>query len=258
LGTFNSDILYTLQLHLFLPLIFHRKGNEQGLIIFASDRQDIDEIWVIAPDGSNLRRVTRHSEKIYYIEPSFSPDGQWIVFEVDIDAPDEIQQGSIMKVRLDGSGLIQLTDGPGGGVDDRLPNWSPLGDRILFQRRALGSDVWNLYTVAPDGTDLHQVTTSDAGNTDASWSPDGKCIVYSTDHNGLPTPNIFIISASGGQPKRVTFSNSHEDGAPSWSPDGKWIAFESHESQDEDSPSALWHIAIPLNLCSSLNLLPHY
>jgi TolB protein len=138
-----------------------------------------------------------------------------------------------------------MTDGPGNGSDDRQSNWSPTGDRILFQRRAPGSDDWNLYTMAADGGDVRPVTAAPSSDTDASWSPDGRWIVYSADHREAPVPNIFIVSAEGGVPLRVTRDDTHEDGAPSWSPDGKWIAFESHLGQDEDTPASLWRIRAP-------------
>ena len=98
--------------------------------------------------------------------------------------------------------------------------------------------------MSPDGTDFRPVTTNPSSDTDASWSPDGRWIVYSSDYGGLPVPNIFVVSAAGGIPIRVTHDDTHEDVAPSWSPDGKWIAFESHEGPDEDAPSALWRIAV--------------
>ncbi len=216
-----------------------------GRIVFASDRAESDDIWRIAPDGADFSRITTHDGPPWYIEPSWSPDGAWIVFEADGDAPDDRQQGSIWKVRVDGTGLTVLTDGPAAGVDDRQPNWSPAGDRILFQRHDPGSEDWDIYTMAPDGTDLRLVTDQSSSDTDASWSPDGRFIVYSSDYGGLPTPNIFIIPADGGEPIRVTFSGTNEDGAPSWSGDGRWIAFESHPGQDEDTPSALWRAAAP-------------
>ena len=214
-------------------------------VTFASDREDTDEIWTISPDGSNLLRITHHTSATYFIEPSFSPNGQWIVFEVDNDAPEDKQQGSIWKIRIDGSGLTKLVGGTGSGRDDRQPNWSPRGDRILFQRRLVGTDDWNLYTMAPDGSDIQPVTDTPSGDTDASWSPDGDWIVYSADFGAAPLPNIFVIPAVGGKPVRITHDDNHEDGAPSWSPDGKWIAFESHKNENEDSPTSLWIIAVP-------------
>ncbi|MFQ5398453.1 MAG: endo alpha-1,4 polygalactosaminidase [Anaerolineae bacterium] len=214
-------------------------------IVFASDRLEADDLWQIAPDGSDFRRITAHEGAPWYIEPSWSPDGAWIVFEADADRPDDRQQGSIWKVRADGTELTILTDGPAEGVDDRQPNWSPAGDRILFQRRDPGSDDWDIYTMAPDGSDIRLVTDQASSDTDASWSPDGRFIVYSSDYGDLPTPNISVISADGGEPARVTFSDTHEDGAPSWSPDGRFIAFESHPGEEEETPSSLWLIAAP-------------
>jgi TolB protein len=217
---------------------------DTGRIAFASDRQDTDEIWTMSADGSDLFRVTHHSNPGHFIEPSFSPDGQWLVFEASADTPESTQQGSIWKVRADGTDLTQLTDGPAAGSDDRQPNWSPKGDRIVFQRRAPDSDVWTLYTMAPDGGAIRPVTATRSSDTDASWSPDGRWIVYSSTYSALSLSNIFAIPADGGEPVRVTHDDTHEDGAPSWSPDGKWIVFESHLG-DEDLPAALWRIAAP-------------
>jgi len=83
-------------------------------------------------------------------------------------------------------------------------------------------------------------------DTDASWSPDGQWIVYSSDYGDLPTPNVFGIPANGGDPVRITHDESRGEGAASWSPDRQWLAFESYPSpEDEETPATLWLIAAP-------------
>ncbi|MFQ5490821.1 MAG: hypothetical protein ACE5GE_08885 [Phycisphaerae bacterium] len=233
-------------------------------IVFASDREDDDDLWAIHPDGTGIRRITEHSEPPYWIEPVWSPDGQWIVFEADTEADTELEQrGTIFKVRSDGTELTQLTKRDGEDFDDRLPNWSPDGDSILFQRRLpnMGDgDNWDIYVIDTDGDDVTNVSNApDSFNTDNSWSADGRWIASSSqfpaDGQTPPHPNIVafgVPAADGGQavpaPVRVTFSDSHEDGAPSVSPDGTLLAFESHRTADETSPSDLWIIDVPESL----------
>jgi TolB protein len=214
-----------------------------GQIVFTSDREDTEEIWMISANGDVPRRITRHRSPPYYGEPTFARDGAWIVFEAGTSR-DETRRGSIWKIRADGTELTRLTAGLDGGTDDRQPNWSPDGTRILFQRRVPGGDGWHIHTMAPDGTSV-QTVTDGPSDSDASWSPDSRWIVYSSRFGGLPLPNIFVVPANGGAPVRVTFSDANEDGAPSWSPDGRWIAFESHYDADNDSPSSLWRIPVP-------------
>src|SRR5262249_59432099 len=70
-------------------------------------------IWTIEPGSGAATRVAQNTGPPYFVEPTFSPDGQWIVFQADVpDEDDEEEQGSIWKVRTDGSGRTQLTNRP--------------------------------------------------------------------------------------------------------------------------------------------------
>jgi len=235
-------------------------------IVFASDREESDDLWAIHPDGSGMRRITTHPAPPFWIEPVWSPDGQWIVFEADSEAASELQQrGAIFKIRSDGTQLTQLTRRNGEDFDDRLPNWSPEGDQVLFQHRdpLLGDgDNWDIFVIDTEGD--NPVNVSDAPgsfNTDNSWSPDGRWIASSSqfpaDGQPLPHPNIiafFVPDADGHvhAPVRITHSDQHEDGAASVSPDGQWGAFESHQTPDENSPSDIWIIPVPEAVLSGI------
>lgn len=208
-------------------------------IVFSSDREDRDEIWTISPDGSDLFRVTNGIAGDPAIEPSFSPDGERVVFETRQFQPDTIP-GVLRTVRSDGSAEERLFST---AMDDREPNWAPSGNRIVFQRRLPGSEDWDLFTVSPDGSALRPLVTGDGSDTDASWSPDGRWVVFASDRTG--GEHIFVVSADGGAPIPVTSDTRYLDSAPSWSVDGDSIVFESHTS--DASPSAIWKINSPVN-----------
>ena len=210
-------------------------------IVFASTRDPHDEIYIIGDNGKtgDEIRVTDRSSEVAY-EPSFSPDGQWVVFEshqLDVEG-----YGVITKYKIDGSQTYQpLTD----ETDDcRQPNWSPAGNRILYQK--FFEDQWDIWVMNIDGSGKKRVTSGNGDKTDASFSPDGKWIVYSSDEGDLKFANLFIIPVSGGESIRITQYKNGYDGAPSWSTDGTKIAFESFQGDpDEFEGKSLWIIDVP-------------
>ena len=100
--------------------------------------------------------------------------------------------------------------------------FSPDGSKFMF---ASGPPPLKLWTSAVDGTAQQQVTSIQASQlSPGSWSPDGRQIVYDAAIDG--NNDIFVVSAGGGAPRRLTFEPSL-DGVASWSHDGRWIYFTS-------------------------------
>jgi len=58
-------------------------------------------------------------------------------------------------------------------------------------------------------------------------SPDGKWIAFTGEYDG--NPDVYVISAEGGEPKRLTFHPGN-DIVLGWTPDGKDILFRSDAS----------------------------
>lgn len=197
-------------------------------IVFSSSREPHDEIYLIDANGTtgDEIQITSRQDSIGY-EPTLSPDGKWVVFESH--KLDEEGNGIIVKYKIDKSSpYIYLTDS---GDDCRQPNWSPSGNKFLYQKFANGQ--WDIWVMNTDGTAKTKVTSGSGNKTDASFSNNGQLIIYSTDFE-LDLSNIYKIPVTGGTPDRLTDYAGY-DGAPSFSPDGTKLIFESFNGDPDNS-----------------------
>jgi Tol biopolymer transport system component len=124
---------------------------------------------------------------------AWSPDSRWITF-----VPVEGSNGEVHRINADTSGDTKL----GPGVD---AVWSPDGSRIASTRRSDGpagrGDVFEIWTMAPDGSDQRVLATKQCPCGDPKWSPDGNWVTFST--SPWTNDEVWVVSADGGAPRRL-------------------------------------------------------
>ena len=143
------------------------------------------------------------------IDPDWSPDGKRIVFASARSTPDQIY-----VMNADGSEQTRLTNDP--CSSDTHPRWSPDGSRIAFTGDCGRRDgTRQIYVINADGSGRTRLTDELIDNRDASWSPDGRRIIYASGRG------ISVMNADGSG--QTPLGVSGED--PSWSPDERLILF---------------------------------
>jgi DNA-binding winged helix-turn-helix (wHTH) protein len=80
----------------------------------------------------------------------------------------------------------------------------------------------------PTQRTLTRLTFDDGLQIDASWSPDGRFLAYSSDRGGKF--DIWVQQVSGGDPVLITKGPGH-NWQPDWSHDGRYIAYRSENDE---------------------------
>ena len=130
-------------------------------IAFVSGRTGLPQIYVMDSDGSNVQRITNTG---YAVSPSWSPNGQYLLFSwIRRYGPGAPGGDDIYIMDVASHQWVQLTHD--GGRND-FPSWAPDGRHIVFQSNRSGSE--QIWTMLADGSQQRQLTTS-GRNSQPNW-----------------------------------------------------------------------------------------
>ena len=97
------------------------------------------------------------------------------------------------------------------GTISLSPRISPDGSRLAFS--SVGKSGWDILMFSVELNRMVSFPRFGGMNLSPSWSPDGTKLALSSSRNGYP--NIFLLDASGGNPRRLT-SGQGPDVSPTW------------------------------------------
>jgi TolB protein len=201
-------------------------------------------IFTIKPHGTGLRRVTHPPRGVLTTEPDWSPNGRWIVYQVE-------PTFKLFKIRPNGSNRTPLSQTcTGKCLGDTFPAWSPSGRRIAEQRElcSFGSNVMDaIYVIDADGTSARRVTHRGAtcatshryGDGAPAWAPSGNRLAFERVDHKREKGAIFTVRLDGSKLKRVT--PWLDASQPDWSPNGRWIVFRSQKESETKGNILLVH-----------------
>jgi TolB protein len=131
-------------------------------IAFVSGRTKLPQIYTMESDGTNVQRMT---DTGYAVSPSWSPNGQFLVFAwARSYGPGVPGSRDVYIMDVASKQWSQLTSNA--GTND-VPSWSPDGRHIVFQSNRTGtSEIW---TMLADGTQQRQLTRG-GRNEQPNWS----------------------------------------------------------------------------------------
>ena len=200
-------------------------GNLPGNIYFTSSRTGDCEIYVMNPDGTDIKNFTNSRDTDDWL-CTVSSNGERIAFTRGTFR--NFDSFEIWIMDSDGSNWKQLTHND---KADGHSDFSPDGKKIVFASWRDGNE--EIYIMNVDGSNQRRLTNNPTNDNDPDWSPDGSRIAFksiraysneSSDEMLDSDYEIFVMDTTGENIVRLT-NDRYSDHDPDWSPNGQKIAF---------------------------------
>ena len=188
----------------------------RDLIAFGGRATDGDGqygLYLVRPDGSELRKVTDESGFIFV--PRWSPTGEHIAYIVGTEGQERPGALRLYDPRTGSASTVSERASP--SLQGLAAAWSPDGRRLAFVE-AVGEGRLRVFDV--DRAEL--LDLPDMDGTAPDWSPTGDELVF-VSAAGAEETDLYLTDEDGEDPRRLLERRGVE-GNPRWSPDGERIA----------------------------------
>ncbi len=180
----------------------------------------------LADLATGTRRViAAASWSDFFLRPSFSPNGDWLVSQ----RRDPNGRGSNLWRIQAGSPPQPLTQDP--KWFDAKPAYTNDGREILFLRRPAAGGPRDILGIAPTGG-ATRTLASTPGSDERSVlpSPQRDEIAVISDRDGRSA--LYLAPLAGGEPRELSSDPTRNYFSPRWSPDGERVAAISTRRSD--------------------------
>jgi TolB protein len=187
------------------------RGYFTSKLVFIGERTGHQEIYTSDLFFGGVRQITH--DRAIAMTPRWSPDGERIIYTSFFKSgfPD------IFQIDLGGYQRTTFVSFKGTNSGARF---SPDGRQVAMVLSGEGEP--EIYVSNAQGRGVSRRTHSDTTKASPCWSPDGSRLIFAME----PGPQLYVMSASGGVPQRVTFGTSGYCAEPDWSrADPNKIAF---------------------------------
>lgn len=175
-----------------------------GRLAMTLSHEGAPNIYVLDVGSDNLRQVTRGGA--IDTSPSWSPDGSTLYF-----TSDRAGTPQIYRARADGGGSAERLTYD--GRYNAAPDVSPDGERFAFIHRT-DNDRYRVAVQDIEGGSL-RVLTEGRSDDSVSFAPNGRMILYSTQHDGREV--LSAVSADGRASTRLEQARG-DVRDPAWGP----------------------------------------